>query len=137
MMKRYIIITFIAYLLWWVLQTLLSKHIVDLAIINKNILYIIFFNIAVYLMVGLIIGWFSKEKGWLLGFVFSIIIISTSIVILLNMDFFATDIEKIGKWDAIKRNIFSHLTFIAISGSVLGGYLGNLLRKKWEKKKVK
>jgi hypothetical protein len=129
-MKRYSIIIFVAFLLWWVVQILFLKIVNDLAISHSNMLYIIIYNIVMCSIFGFLIGWFSKEKGWLLGFVFSIMIISIPIITVFTADFFKADLMKIGYWNVIKSIMLSNptaITFICLIGC---GFLGNVLRKK-------
>jgi hypothetical protein len=135
-MKRYLI-TFTSVFLFWIITNMLFlKYVTDLAMDKQNMLYIYLFHICICLFSGLLIGWFSKTKGWLLGLIFGITIITLSTVSTFTSDFFKDEVTRMGSSHVIKQIALSRSTIIFIACSVLGGYLGSKARTILDKKVV-
>jgi len=124
----------LAFLFWIISYLLFARYVSNFAIAMNNMLYLYFFEITIYILCGLLIGWVSKTKGWLLGIIFGVIIISLLIVNVLTLEFFKTEVTKRGSFNVVKQAASSPLSILIITCSVLGGYLGNKVKMIQEKK---
>lgn len=111
--KRYLVIFVSALIIRMVAYMYLLQP-----VINKGMLYLTLFVALIHLLCGLLIGWFSKTKGWLLGFILGITLIFIS----------AAKIFIAGSLPEAIQSLFSQKTIIIICCLVFGGHIGNKIR---------
>jgi len=104
------------------------KPITDYALQKNNTLYLYLFEVFLHLLCGVIIGWFCKTKGWLLGLILGISVVVLSAVQIFTSDFFKDEVTRMGGFGMVSQIALSPTSIIIISCLVLGGYIGNKLR---------
>jgi len=89
------------------------------------------YQFSVFLVIGFSLGWFGKNKGWLLGLTLGLLIAiffisATSVTNLLE-----EEIQKMGYIKAVIKILFFHAiyTFYLIFGSVIGAKVRKTIQK--------
>jgi hypothetical protein len=119
----------IGLVLWAILNLSLFAKIVEFSIKRNSVLYIHLYYLLTHLVIGFVIGWFGKSKGWLLGLLFGIIVTMIACIIPFSESMFRTTVTDIGTFGTLKRIILSPSTGTVIVCSVVGGFLGSRLRR--------
>jgi hypothetical protein len=120
----------IGLVLWAILNLSLFAKIAEFSIKRNSVLYIHLYYLLTHLVIGFVIGWFGKSKGWLLGLLFGIIVTMIACIIPFSESMFRTTITDIGTFGTLSRVILSPSTLTVIVCSVAGGFLGSRLRRK-------
>jgi hypothetical protein len=119
----------IGLVLWAIINLSLFTNIVEFAIRRNSVLYIHLYYLLTHLIVGFVIGWFGKSKGWLLGLLFGIIVTMIACIIPFSENLFKTTVNDIGTFDTLRRIILSPSTVTVIVCLIAGGFLGSRLRR--------
>ena len=136
-MKRYLSTLIAVFFFWIIAQVFLFKYVIGAIDTNNKLylgLFVDLFYICLYLFIGLLIGWFCKTKGGLLGFIFGIFIITLIIINVYTSDLFKNEVIKMDGFHAMIKFVFCRSNVIIITCSALGGYLGSKLRLMNKKK---
>jgi hypothetical protein len=124
MLKQKIFLIVAGFIIWFVCNTFLYPTIIKLIIDKGYPIYIEdIYQFIVFLLIGFSLGWFGRDKGWLLGLTLGILIaiffiFATSVTNLLE-----EEIQKMGYIKAIIKISFFHaiysiyLIFSAVIGS--------------------
>lgn len=118
--------------IWILLNGLLYPVIVNLVIENGFpvfVTHIYFFSL--YMLLGAFIGWFGGSKGWLLSFIFGVVISILFIFVSLVGNFLEIELKHFGYFKTSIKLIVTQILFILylVIGSILGFKLNYLVKK--------
>jgi hypothetical protein len=124
-MWTYLRAILIGFVIWAIIGFSLLFKISMFSVSRGTVLYIHLFFVVTHLVVGFVIGWFAKNKGWLLGLLFGIVVIMIGCVFRFSEDM---PLIHSGTFGAITQIMLSPSTVTIIVGSTVGGWLGNWTR---------
>jgi len=125
--KRNLLIIILAMLFWFISSNLLYPIIPPL-IINSGypaLLNELFFFFQ-YILIGIVIGLFGKQKGWLLG-LFLGVVITLFFILFGVISNLLTETHEVGYLKQITSVVYSHFIFTAYL--IIGGYFGERIKK--------
>lgn len=139
MLKQKILLIVAGFIIWFISNTFLYPTIIKLIIDKGYPIYIEdIYQFSVFLLIGFSLGWFGKNKGWLLGLTLGILIAiffisATSVTNLLE-----EEIQKMGYIKTIIKISFFHAiyTIYLIFGGVIGGKLRKKIQREHSEKQL-
>lgn len=131
-MKRYLITLISAFIFWIIVNMLFFIKVSHYVINSNNTIYMYLYIVFISFVSGFFIGWFSKRKGGLLGFIFGIIVIILPIVNVFTSDLFKNEAINMDSFRLIKM-FFSSTNIITILCLIVSGYLGNKTHDVWSR----
>jgi len=130
-MKRYLISISTGVIIWLFINIIAYMSVVNYAIREKSALYLYVYDVFLYALIGIVIGVISKVHGWMLGLIFSAIVLAIICLSVLTSDVVKISVDNMGQIAALKQILLSYKNLIIISSSVIGGYFGNRIRFFW------
>lgn len=125
--KKNFILLSICFIIWIAVNSFLYPRLVDLVIGKKYPVYIFhLYYFGIYCLIGLLIGWSSDSKGWVLSLIFGAIISILFVSVSLFANFLEIELRNFGYKETMYRLLLNQAIFIAYL--VFGGFIGGRLR---------